>query len=73
MKLARLASLKLKSLIWVEPLKYTERKFTLWTKIFLPNCPTMKIANFWQERDYLTVRVSFEEAFKDKNNGTRIF
>ncbi len=25
------------------------------------------------ERDYLTVKVSSEGAFKDKNNGTRIF
>ena len=31
----------------------------------------MKIANFWLERDYLTVKVSSEGAFKDKNNGAR--
>ncbi len=40
---------------------------------FLPICPKMKIANFWLERDYLTVMVSSEGAFKDKNNGTRNF
>ncbi len=28
----------------------------------------MKNANFWLERDYLTVKVSSEGAFKDKNN-----
>ena len=36
-------------------------------------CPTMKIANFWLERDYLTVKVSSKGAFKDKNNGTKNF
>ena len=41
--------------------------------IFLPICPAMKIANFWLERDYLTVKVSSKGAFKDKNNGARIF
>ena len=40
---------------------------------FLPICPTMKIANFWLERDYLTLKVSSEGAFKDKNNGARVF
>ncbi len=33
----------------------------------------MKIANFCLERDYLTVKVSSEGAFKDKNNDTRVF
>ena len=32
----------------------------------------MKITNIWLERDYLTVKVSSEGAFKDKNNGTII-
>ncbi len=33
----------------------------------------MKITNFSLERDYLTVKVSFEGTFKDKNNGTGNF
>ena len=33
----------------------------------------MKIANFWLERDYLTVKVLSEGTFKDKNNGAGIF
>ena len=33
----------------------------------------MKIANFWLERDHLTVKVLSEGAFKDKKSGTRIF
>ncbi len=33
----------------------------------------INIANFWLERDYLTVKVTSEGTFKDKNNGAGIF
>ena len=36
-------------------------------------CPTMKLANFWHQRDYFTLKVLSEGAFKDKNNDTRNF
>ncbi len=40
---------------------------------FLLISPTMKITNFWLERECFTVKVSSEGAFKDKNNVTVIF